>query len=144
MSIRMENKECYKIHDNGGRPFTVSILNHGKEVRISTSHPDKCDEYVKFVTYHPKKIFIGTSEKNEMTEFGGGYGENFDGNTILLHMGKRNYILISESIFIFRSKNPIITFSSPVGNNDVPYPFAIDDKDYIYLLLACIILEPSR
>ena len=36
-------------------------------------------------------------------------------------------------------KSGITLFRSPVGNNDVPYPFAMDDE-YVYLLIedTCI------
>src|SRR5437762_8721202 len=122
--------KTYKIHDNCGRPFSVSIED--RIVIISKVDGDG-DKYTKFVTYRPKRIFIGTSEKNNTTNFGG-YGEEYDGNSILLHIRKRNYVFIGESIYMFKSIHPIISFFSPVENiNDVSYPYAIDNHRYVYL-----------
>ena len=67
-----------------------------------------------------------------MTEFSGGYGKKFDGNSILLQLNDNRYA-IGCYIYEFTS-NKIISFISPVGNNDFPYPFALD-KDNAYLML---------
>ena len=69
-----------------------------------------------------------------MTKFSGGYGPEFDGNSILLHMRDLSYIYIGSEIYWFRALSKIIDFVSPVGNNDVPYSYAIDDCENTYLL----------
>ena len=70
-----------------------------------------------------------------MTKFSGGYGKFFDGNSILLKLSKNKYVYIGSVIYSFTSYNEITTFISPVGNSDVPYPYAIDEKNNYYLLL---------
>lgn len=136
----MTNKTYY-IHDNGSRPFKVDIKN--KKVIISATHDNDEQKYVKFVTYKPKQIFIGKSEKNGMTEFSGGFGEEFDGNSILLNIKGKKYIFIGRSIFMFSAKNKIIEYTSPIGNSDVPYPYAIDKEGYIYLLIEEVIMKTN-
>ena len=82
----------------------------------------------------PRKIksFVGKSPINNMTKYSGGHGKKFDGNTILLQKNKNTYFLIYASIEEFKVFNDeIIKFVSPVGNNDVPYPYAIG-KNNIY------------
>ena len=69
-----------------------------------------------------------------MTKFSLGYGEKFDGNSILLKLSKNKYVYIGSLIYSFNAYNEITTFISPVGNNDVPYPYAIDEKNNYYLL----------
>jgi hypothetical protein len=133
----------YDIHDNGGRPFRVAILN--KKVTVSFKNYDIEDiDYVKFVTYYPKEILIGHSPKNNMTEFSGGYGEDFEGNSILLRIKNNTYVYIGSIIYSFNALNRIVKFESPVGGSDVPYPACSDEKGYKYLFVAKVILSPTN
>ena len=58
------------------------------------------------------------------------------GNSILLQTGKNKYVYIGDGIRSFTTKNGdvIKKYYSPVGNNEVPYPYAIGDK-YVYIML---------
>lgn len=143
----------YYTINNGGRCFRVVINRTSNRVRVYQSkeafldeqvisRKSNCDKQINTVLLdvHPRKIFIGCSEKDEMTLFSLGFGKEFDGNSILLHMNKHKYIWIGDSIQTFRSQHEIIAFSSPVGNSGVPYPYAIDSKQLIYLLIENVIL----
>jgi hypothetical protein len=137
----------YFIHDNGGRPFLVYVKSSsGNNVvyiykKDPKYHFDTTDniaefQYTKLVKkYNPSKIFIGNSPRNKMTEFSGGHGKKFDGNTILLHLSDNKYVYIGDGIWSFKSLYPIVKYVSPVGNNDVPYPYAVDNKRNYYILL---------
>ncbi len=138
----------YKIHDNGGRPFQVFI---NKEFVLVYKQVDSGEDengdwkiiYSKFpslVFLNPKRVFIGDSPRNKMTEFGGGYGPKFDGNSILVNTDDNNYVYIGPEIYSFTSKSEIVEYVSHVGNNDVPYPYAIDKDGNIYLMLEEVIL----
>lgn len=124
----------YYTHDNGGRPFKVNIQ---KRKNIVTVYQYNQQIY----KYNPLKIFIGKSELDEMTEYSGGYGPRFDGNSILLQIGEDYYIYIGESIKSFITISPIIEYKSPVGNNDVPYPYAVDKIGQVYLITENVILK---
>jgi hypothetical protein len=129
---KIKKYKKYYIHNNYDRPYLIKIID--KNVYIYESGENK--DYEKLIkNYNAEKIFIGKSPKIEMTEFSAGYGKKFDGNTILLKINKNKYVLISGyGIEEFITKDDeIIEFYSPVGNNDVPYPFAIG-KNYIYKL----------
>lgn len=144
--------KTYEIHDNGGRPFLVAIKGNSKGsnvVRIYKMDPKikaelKWDEMAKpyqyaalIKEYHPKKIFIGKSPKNPMTEFSLGYGKKFDGNSILLELKEKyRYVYIGSEIYEFSipSDDKIIKYWSPVGNNDVPYPVAIGELNAYFML----------
>ncbi|AYV80574.1 MAG: hypothetical protein Harvfovirus3_19 [Harvfovirus sp.] len=52
-----------------------------------------------------------------MTKFTGGYGPEYDGNTILLHIDKNNYVIIGPDIYSFRAFDEIIKFASPLANS---------------------------
>lgn len=131
----------YFIHDNGGRPFKVHInknINVYKYLDI--------DDYSKKPVLFIKdfiNFFIGKSPLNSITESSGGFGKDFDGNTILVHTKEDEYIYIGESIFKFYSFSPIIDYVSPVGNNDVPYPYAIDKEGNYYLMIEDIVINKT-
>jgi hypothetical protein len=138
--IKQENKgyKVYITQMNGIESFAVHVNKSLKKVKIyarrrpytyiynAKDTPCKYDsswqfteliaEYNKFI-----RIFIG---KNEVSSIG-------DGNTILIQITKTKYIFIEENISKFISTDQIKTFSSPVFNNDVPYPFAVGHK-YLY------------
>jgi len=125
----------YLIHDNGSRPFKVEILND-KIVNIYNNYTEQL-----LFTYMPEKIFIGRSPKIPTTEYSGGYGPEFDGNSILLKMTGLNYIYIGERIYEFTALAEIIKYISVLGNSDVPYPWAIDDRGNHYLMIENVILS---
>ncbi len=140
MSIlkKYHNYVYYLIHDNMTRPFCVFIDEKHNEVHIykNKKEDDDLKNYSEFIiTYKPLNIFIGKSPLIPMTLFSQGHGPNFDGNSILLEMDKNKYIFIGSCIYSFTTKHKIISFISPVGNNDVPYPYAIDNKNNFYFLL---------
>jgi len=85
--------------------------------------------------YKIKKSFIGKSPKNKMTKFSGGYGPKFTGNTILLQLTpKDRYVYIGSEIYEFNFPEEIIKYTSPVGNNDVPYPSAFSENFALFML----------
>jgi len=152
--------KSYLVHNNYERPFLVYIKN--KEVFIYTRNTDlyyflpECDssfsvnynEYGKHIRHNNgynklikkyknlKNIFVGKSPKNEMTISSGGYGKKWDGNTILLHIKNNEYVFIGTVIFKFKALSEIIKYVSPIGNNDVPCPYAIDKENNTYILLG--------
>jgi hypothetical protein len=140
----------YLTHDNYDRPFCVYIDELNDEVSVYKRDDDEGEgeyedddsstdlkNYTKLIQkFKADKIFIGESPVNPMTEFSGGYGPEFDGNSILLKIHEKEYVFIGYQIYSFKTKNEIVSFVSPVGNNDVPYPYAIDDKDNYYFLLG--------
>lgn len=137
--------KSYKIHDNGGSPFNVVIdKNKVKVFKMKKTRDLEIPiEYMTkpFKVFKAEKIFVGKSPKNKMTKFSDGYGKEFNGNSILLHLKDDNYVYIGYKIFRFRSLNKITKYVSPVGNNDVPYPYAIDkDKNY-YLMIEDVIVN---
>lgn len=133
----------YKTHDNGGRPYKCVIYkNNNIEVYCQINNNSDKITYDKKATYKfkTKNIFIGKSPFNKMTEFSGGYGAKFDGNSILLNIDDNKYIFIGDKVWSFVPKGKIVEFISPVGNNDVPYPWAVDEYKNIYLFTFNVII----
>jgi len=139
----------YFTHNNGGRPYLVYVGKNDVHIYIrddkkyyidwdNYSDDDKKNAwmYVKLVgKYKPMRVFIGKSPLNEMTEFSGGYGKKFDGNSILLKIANNRYVFIGAYVYEFSTNNDnIIAYWSPVGNNDVPYPVAYGEKNVYFML----------
>jgi len=144
--IKHQGAKTYMAHDNGGRPFLVYITKKG--VFVYKKPGDKywieSDDYRKKWTFvepvakHPKvvKVFVGKSPKTPMTEFSGGIGPRFDGNSILVNLKGNTYLYIGNSVYQFQTQpgDAIVEYISPVGNNDVPYPVAIGTKNVYFML----------
>ena len=135
--IKIHDYKYYLTHDNGGRPFCVYVDESQNEVHIYKSSNSNNKDYVVHIgSYKFFQIFIGLSPLNKMTEFSGGNGPDFDGNSILLKIDDLKYMFIGEKIYTFKTLNNITVFESPVGNSDVPYPYAIDSEENYYFLLG--------
>jgi hypothetical protein len=135
------NKEMgiYYTHDNGIRPYKIIIHKDSTNIDIYYNYSN--NNYDLLLNYTTNKIWIGESPLSEMTEFGGGHGENFLGNSILIELENNKYIFIGHIIFSFTPQNKIIKYMSEVGNNDVPYPYAVDSNNNYYLIIEEIILK---
>ena len=133
---KVKPKHIYEIVDNGAIPFIV--FDYAGHVDVYNQHYDEeTNEYEmqgKIMDSKYIKIFVGDNELNEPDydlEKGSGRG-----NTILLQTGKDEYTYIGDGIRSFRTKDGdvIEKYYSPVGNNAVPYPYAVGQK-YVYLML---------
>ena len=65
-----------------------------------------------------------------MTEYSGAQdNSHFDGNTIFLECEDSKYIYISvRQIFEFRTDDKILEYIFLMGNNMIPYTFAVGEK----------------
>lgn len=139
----------YYTHDNGGRPFRVVIKGTSPKrvvkVFLNEEYDEKTEKFIsngkkEIAEFTTRRIFIGKSPLTPITEFSGGYGREYDGNTILLSIGNGQYVYIGDRVFSFLALSKIIKYVSEVGNNDVPYPYAIDEMGNIYLIAENIII----
>lgn len=127
----------YQILDNGGRPFTVIIdgnkayiykTGYGFDDTNESSKNENNAEFIKEYTY--KNIWYGENDKWNR----GKYWKK--GNSILLQIGENKYVYIGSKIFAFNAKSgdTINKYFSPIGNSDVPYPYAVGEK-YTYFMI---------
>ena len=130
-------------HDNGGRPFRVTISKGGKQVDIAQciypewrKVPKEYEDaryYEHRVTYPVRRVLLGDDPENIYKERPD-WVKGWRGNSVLAELASNRYLYIGESVYEFSTsgKSPITMYRSPVGNNDVPYPFAVD-SEYVYL-----------
>jgi hypothetical protein len=141
------NIAIYETHDNGGRPFTVHIhLGNLEQIPKKVSvHLTYHDMLPYYIIEKPLNVWIGKSPKNAMTAFSGGFGDEFDGNSILVQKTEHTYVFIGTRIYSFRlvnkPENKIVSYVSPVGNSDVAYPYALDSYGNYYLMLERDVLH---
>lgn len=129
----------YDILDNGGTSFIVLIDYSGDLPTVYVyNQPTGMvmlgdEEYPKELLYThlackyvAQEVFVGKSPHNKMTDYSGGHGPQFDGNTLLLRIGatEYRYACIMQSVIEFTTDEKITDYTSSVGNSSVPYPYA--------------------
>ena len=132
-----DNGKFYLIHDNGGRPFLVVVVPNNIKI-YKCDNDDIIDPYNELVVTIPlyHKIYIGRDKECD-DECGTFFS---DGNSILVHVNDNKYIYIGSIIIEFEIDDDIIiSYFSPIGNNDVPYPYARGIHN-TYLMLDEIII----
>ncbi len=130
----------YLTHNNGSYSYCVYVDTSTKDVNVYTgASRESVEDFTELVASYETidKIFIGKSPLTCQTLFSGAHGPRFDGNSILLKIHTNDdtnkYLFIGTEMYSFTAENEITSFFSPVGNNDVPYPFAMDyEKNYYF------------
>ncbi len=138
----------YEIHDNGGRPFWVDVTEgasiQGATVRIWKNMNDFDVVDGKFVTIskprrhvmdiRATRVWIGKQSPNG--SYDGLTDAEAEGNSILVRIGPKKYIFIGSEIYQFETPHDdvITQFYSNIGNNDVPYPYALG-HEFVYVFL---------
>ena len=129
-------------------PFTEDLDDAKEKQTLSCVHdafiPAQCDELwskhvVKKTAFN--LVFVGKSRANMKAAKSMVYytGAEFDGNSILVQLHdatatNTKYMFIGDCIATFTTRSPIKQFVSMIGNNDVPYPFAIDEDGVYYVM----------
>ena len=150
-------KELYLTHNNGDRPYMIIV--NGKKAEIFKRNKSKkyqvslMEDYNILVASFPKvkKVFVGNIPKvsyensilgdllgTEKTAvvYDKRYMDRFEGNTILIHVRKFEYVFVEDCVYAMNTKgDKILDFISPVRNNDVPYPVAYGEN-YVYFLTS--------
>jgi hypothetical protein len=134
--MKVKPKYIYEIIDNGGTPFLVFDYISRVDVynQVYNAESNQYEIQGKIMESKYNKIFVGDNELNAPDyDLKKGTGR---GNTVLLQVDKNKYIYIGDGIRSFTTKegDVIQQYYSPVGNNAVPYPYALGQK-YAYLLL---------
>ena len=118
----------YYTHDNGGRPFLVSIDDDFILVYKDSSYEQIDSDtptYDQLVLTCPvETVYIGKDLENKTS----------DGNSILLHVEENVYIYIGDKMYLFHMEDIVDFYFSPIGNSDVPYPILLGTQ-YVYFML---------
>lgn len=117
-----QNYGVYEIHDNGGRPFDV-IVSVDKVFILANDDTGREPQHILTIKDY-SRIFIEKDPEMPGSE----------GNSILIQVKDLDYLYIGSEIYRFQTERPILEYYSPVGNSDVPYPYAVT-RDKTYLMI---------
>jgi hypothetical protein len=149
MKTRKNKGKTYEIHDNGGRPFFVTVT--GKKISVEKNMNTFKIEKGKIVDIEKprkhlfektvEKLFIG--KKSPTGGYDGLKPREAEGNTLLAKDGSK-YLYIGSEIYEFSpiQGDIIEKYYSDIGHSDVPYPYAVG-KTHIYILLDKVAIEKS-
>jgi len=138
--------EVYETHDNGARPFTVTINRKLKQVKVEMQEEQYffCNvNNIQLMDVKTPKVFdydtmmLGihtTPSKKQII------------NTVLFNLADDTctYVFVGNCCISFVPHAPIVSYVSPIGNSDVPYPYARDEAGYTYLLIEDVCYGPSE
>ena len=137
----------YLTLDNGSRPYLVyvnkldsfkyrvNIYKQNDKYYTIDMYSDCTYYYTKLAkSYLCNRVFISKTPINQCLCDKHINFSKYTGNTILLELPKLRYVFIETGIYEFAVKNKILKYFSYVGNNDVPYPYAIDHEYYYFML----------
>ena len=134
-------KATYLVHDNGGRPFKISVQRQPGDPKAQVQvfkaiYDEEMPRYERepCISFSAERVFVGQSPKHAK------HRARFDGNSLLLHLEGLKYVFVGENVFAFTAKSPITKYVSPVGNSDVPYPWAMDEQGFRYLMISSVIV----
>lgn len=119
----------YLTHDNGGTAFAVDV--HRYKIEVYRMFGEYSGGRVLQTKYTKKWIGDNLLKDSNYQPKG-----RCPGNSVLIEITPGNYIHVGSEVFYFKTRNqePILKYVSPVGNSDVPYPYAIG-KNYTYFML---------
>lgn len=134
------------------KPLDIFIgkdpFNNNEQIMDNINYNPNIDDDPNFGTYENFKdnIFENMSDyvldDDDIKEIFENYKDEFyydidrsgyDGSNILLHIKDYEYIYISYKLYFFTSLAKIVNFVSIEGENDVPYAYAIDEYNNVYL-----------
>lgn len=151
----------YFTHDNGGRPFLVYYRGGHAFIYKRPPFDEKAasdKEYEDWEKGYAKewaytvlvkefkydKVFVGESPLNYMTSQTGSHGREFKGNSIVFSLIKhrssdrakvgRKMLFVGDMIYEWRYVGEPISYCSPVGDSDVPYPFMKTRTHVLFML----------
>jgi hypothetical protein len=115
--------KTYKIHDNGAVPYIAMIKPKSRIEVYSTNK--------KVVDIEYTQLFVGDNLLPYPLAVKKGKAI---GNSLLIKTGVNKYIYVGSEIYSIETKEEIKKYYSPVGNSDVPYPYAVGDNLTYFML----------
>jgi hypothetical protein len=139
----------YNIRYNGDIPFVVFIQKEKQTSQKAHLYKQKWEKEQetfiqdkKLMESKPLRLFVGDNDMRQKNYLKKGPGK---GNTILLETKKGKYVYIGGIVYDFTTPDgdTIQKYESPIGNSDVPYPYAVGEK-YVYFMLDRKYIEKEK
>ena len=128
-------RKVYKIHDNGARPFRVTIDTDTKTVHVSQFVTLENSDYSIDYLYRPILMEISYIHAFVPKEKPEGNSLLFLVDTPFSKNKRYTYLSIHHyHIRTFETSDKIVHFESPVNGSDVSSPLAIGEVNYYFFL----------
>ena len=150
-ALTMHQGERYFTHDNGGRPFLLVIDRRGKRLRVYSRNDEEFhivedeqdwesqqhgkDEYERSLGWSYQHLEMDVAYEAVFLDEDG----DTPGSSVLVCIRGERYAFVGNEIKHIRCERPIVEFRSPLGNADVPYPYAFDDEGKCYLFIEDVV-----
>jgi len=133
--MRLENESIHIIHYNGKIPFVIITPHCGYSTVYKTDFVIR--DKTKLTSEILKKKPLNIGEIEEIWPGEDNVSAEWDGNTCILRLkDDKSYLYVSRNIsrFNLQEGDEILKYKSPIGPNDVPYPY-IQGKINTYLMM---------
>jgi len=124
-----KSKTTYVITDNGAKPWIVEDFPKQKKAIIYRNNGDNLTQIVDPVKVTEVK-YTALWPSSDSSAF----GDWNKGNTVLIQKSKDTFVLVYRAVSEFKILDQPVKYMSPIGNNDVPYPYLIG-TEYVYFLV---------
>lgn len=123
----------YLMHDNGSRPFKVTVSSKRVDVFMKPRNSEEGAEHSVLVLTIPG--FQGYWWGKDTTSYG------LHHNSLLIKENDTDYVHIGREIYQFSPGEAIVDYLSPMGNSDVPYPVAYGEERVYFMLEKLSLLK---
>lgn len=118
----------YYIHDNGGHPFSVNINHEGAKIYAHYYiNDEKTNVSLIYTCHHLLGYWPGVDDEHPQ----------HIGNSVLIDLGDQYYLHVSSAVFIVHFDSPVLEYRSPIGRNDITYPFAFTADRVYSMCFVC-------
>jgi hypothetical protein len=137
----------YSVLDNGGTPFHVRY--NKSTLQIFKMSDDDGVDIAEIMRNKPlqqftiERTFVGMNNRNSAMNDrdSAEHRAASAGNSMLFLLTNGKYLYVGHTVYEFDThEDEIVSYHSPIGNGDVPYPYAVG-KSRSYLMLDHMMAE---
>ena len=139
-SKRVSGVRRYITIDNGTNPWIVDDYTEEERVTIYKNIVDDSGKMLEPIKVTEMKYINLWPSEPDSKKFAEYWKK---GNTVLIQKSKNVFVLVYRNITEFKivDGDEPVKFMSPIGNNDVPYPYLIG-KTNLYMLVDDVEYAP--
>lgn len=131
----------YITHDNGAEPFCV-VVEGNNVAAYQQSYVEENEDVRWYVDESAAPVWSCIGAVRVLPGVDPS-ADRYLGNSVLVETAPHHYTYIGDKIFSFRAVDEILEYRSPIGNSDVPYPYAVGSQ-YTYLMLDRIMMPNDQ
>lgn len=125
--------KTYTMIDNSAEPFVADVSSSRVEIYKQKLADGSWVRDKKVADTPYARVFIGD---NLLRAAGVSPKGKYPGNSVLVKVGEGKYLYAGDKVYTFQTigGEDIKEYYSPVGNSEVPYPYAVGEKHTYFML----------